>query len=360
MLDCQTSDPNMDHFMEILEENAWRDMVPLKGTFELTARCNFDCCMCYVHLNEEQIRGIGRELTNEEWLAIAKQARDAGMLYLTLTGGEVFARPHFRELYEALAQMGFLITILSNGSLIDEAVIEWLKECPPFALRFTLYGASDETYEAVCGIKKGFTRVSHAIDLVLEAGIPLYTVGTVIRENEQDLEETARFAAKKGISFAATTSVLKSVRGADRDVEAHRFSLAKPLEKQPLYPIEQFEQKNEMKHLLERCRSYRTSFWITWNGDLVLCAFMKQPAVSLRQMSFPQAWSQLNTELLALYVPEACVDCRYAKFCIRCPGILSAECGSCSSVTEEFCENAKKLYDMYHEKEGLKQNGNKI
>ena len=126
MNDCHVLSPHMKEFSKILEAEAYLQKIPLSGVFELTARCNFNCNMCYVHLQEEQIAGIGRELTNEEWLEIARQARDAGMLYLTLTGGEVFARPGFKELYIELSKMGFLIHILSNGYLIDENVMEWL------------------------------------------------------------------------------------------------------------------------------------------------------------------------------------------------------------------------------------------
>ena len=54
MYECDNLQENMDGFMQILEQTAYRDCIPLKGTFELTARCNFNCNMCYVHLDEEQ------------------------------------------------------------------------------------------------------------------------------------------------------------------------------------------------------------------------------------------------------------------------------------------------------------------
>ena len=62
--------------------------LPIGGTFELTPRCNFNCKMCYVHLTQEEQERRGRELTTEEWLRIGKDAKDAGMVFLLLTGGE--------------------------------------------------------------------------------------------------------------------------------------------------------------------------------------------------------------------------------------------------------------------------------
>ncbi|MEE1110009.1 MAG: radical SAM protein, partial [Lachnospiraceae bacterium] len=183
MSDCDFLAGTLDHFTEELKEIARRDAIPVNGIFELTARCNFDCRMCYVHLTPDEIRKQGRELTNAEWLAIAEKAKERGMLELTLTGGEIFVRRDFRELYTELKQMGFLINLMSNGYLVDERVMEWLAEDPPYAMRFTLYGASNETYRAVTGIPDGFDRVSHAIDLVKEADIPFYLMGLIIKEN---------------------------------------------------------------------------------------------------------------------------------------------------------------------------------
>lgn len=343
MYDCDNMQENMDDFMQILEQNAYQNCIPLKGTFELTARCNFDCNMCYVHLGEEEIQKQGRELTNEEWLEIARQAQEAGMLYLTLTGGEVFVRPGFRELYEELSQMGFLVSILSNGYGIDEKVIEWLQEMPPSLLRITLYGASDETYEKVCGIKNGFTKVAHTIDLLKKTEIPFYMVSTLVKENRQDLEAMCTFANEKNIYFKVTPGVLKSNRGVERDIEQHRIDIVDAMEIS-------LEERTPIEDLLSVCGSHRTSFWITWKGDFQLCAFLKDPAISILQYSFDDAWETLLQELVKIKIPEECTDCKYSGFCVKCPGILAVECGSCNQVDATFCENARKLYDEFYKR----------
>lgn len=358
MYDCDNMHENMDNFVQVLEQTAYRDCIPLKGNFELTARCNFNCNMCYVHLGEEQIHKQGRELTNEEWLDIARQAKEAGMLYLTLTGGEVFVRPGFKELYLALSEMGFLIQILSNGYLIDEKVMEWLGETPPYAMRFTLYGASNETYERVCGIKDGFDRVSHAIDLIKNAKIPFYLVSTIVKENVHELTKMKDFARKKNVEFSATPSVVKSVRGAAQNAEAHRLDILTGYVER-IEKLKQLGKDRLYRHIenpLDICGSYRKSFWLTWNGKLQLCSFMEQPTVSLtEEYGFCEAWKLLLEQLEQIHMPKKCKDCKYEGFCARCPGVLAAECGGCSGVNEAFCNNAKRLYEAYWE---IKDGGN--
>ena len=102
---------------------------------------------------------------------MGKEARDSGMLYLLLTGGEPFLRKDFREIYQGLYDLGIIIEINSNGTLIDEQTVAWLREVPPQRINITLYGASDVTYGRLCRNPKGFTQVSRAIRLLKEARI---------------------------------------------------------------------------------------------------------------------------------------------------------------------------------------------
>lgn len=101
--------------------------IPISGTFELSPICNFTCKMCYVRKTQREVDLHLRPMvTLEQWLRIAKEASDAGMLFLLITGGEPFLWPDFWKLYEELIKMGFLISINTNGSLIDDNAIEYL------------------------------------------------------------------------------------------------------------------------------------------------------------------------------------------------------------------------------------------
>ena len=136
--------------------------VPLSGTFELTPVCNMDCKMCYVRLSAKQQQSLGPLADADRWLSLAREAKKAGMLYLLLTGGEPFLHPQFRQILEGLHRMGFIISVNSNGTLIDKIVVQWLKQCPPSRINISLYGASDETYARLCGNPMGFQQTTRA------------------------------------------------------------------------------------------------------------------------------------------------------------------------------------------------------
>ena len=96
---------NPESIKDKLQLKAIQEKRPLSCIFELTYRCNFNCRMCYIHMSDEQASKYGRLRTLDEWLDMACQIRDAGVLYLTLTGGECTRYPDFIKLYEQLYKM---------------------------------------------------------------------------------------------------------------------------------------------------------------------------------------------------------------------------------------------------------------
>ena len=81
---------------EYLHAKAAKLGIPLSGTFELTPCCNMSCKMCYVRMTKQQQEAIAPLRSACEWLELGRQAKEGGLLYLLLTGGEPFLRPDFK------------------------------------------------------------------------------------------------------------------------------------------------------------------------------------------------------------------------------------------------------------------------
>lgn len=346
MIDCSLS---AGSYMEQLRGWARENNVPLNITFELTPFCNFNCVMCYVHLNEDGAKKQGKVLCADEWLEIAQQAKDMGTLEISLTGGEPFVHPGFWRIYSELNKMGFLITILSNGSLIDEDAIEKFREYGmPYRMKLTVYGASDETYLRTCGSADGFTRVSKAIDLLKKAEVPLILTSTIVRENAADLQAIYAFAREKGLPMQHTISVVNSSRGSVNSIASSRFALSDFPEELTLEELER-SKFPPLKSPFAWCASYRTSLWITWNGHLQLCAFMNKPYTGWSG-NLKNDYKFLHEKLEKIKSPAECGDCKWIEFCQRCPGTLCAESSDPEKVSESLCDMAKKLYEIYTRK----------
>ena len=119
---------DMSSIEKTLLERAKRLQTPANGSLELLPICNMNCDMCYVRLSREEVQTHGGLHTTDEWIEIGKQMKDSGVIFLLLTGGEPLLFPDFKRLYSELHKMGFVITINTNGTLIDEEWIQFFKQ----------------------------------------------------------------------------------------------------------------------------------------------------------------------------------------------------------------------------------------
>ena len=93
---------------------------PINGSLELLPLCNMNCDMCYVRLSAGETEAKGGLRMADEWISLGRQMQKAGVLFLLLTGGEPLLFPDFQKLYVELRQMGMILTVNTNGTLLDE------------------------------------------------------------------------------------------------------------------------------------------------------------------------------------------------------------------------------------------------
>src|SRR5699024_3671624 len=184
---------------------------PLHGTFELTSRCNFDCKMCYVHGLENNERLKQEELSVDQWITIAREAKECGTLFLLLTGGEAMLREDFVEIYSKLSTMGFRIVVNSNGSMLTDEILKYFRKHPPARVNISLYGVSEETYIKLCGIAAK-SRVTENIRKLKQIGISVRTIMTATPYNYEDMEEIYEFSKKEDTFFEVGTYMFPPIR----------------------------------------------------------------------------------------------------------------------------------------------------
>lgn len=348
---------------EYLHAKAARKHVPLSGTFEVTPVCNMDCRMCYVRMSKQQQEAIHPLRTAKEWLTLGEEAKKHGLLYLLLTGGEPFIRPDFQEILSGLHQMGFVISINSNGTLIDEKVIEWLVKTPPTRINITLYGASDATYERLCRNPKGFTQVTKAIRLLKEAGIVVKLNCSVTPYNADDLEEVIAFSKREQLIIQATSYMFPPLRrDASKVGQNDRFTaeesayysakiesllngeddyLERMKTKDLSLPTDPGEACMDMEGEGIRCRAGKCSFWVTWDGRLLPCGMLPGDGVEdVFQIGFEEAWKRASDFALNIRLPAKCKVCGLRDQCRACAAMVLTETGNFHTVPEYRCQMA--------------------
>ena len=331
--------------------------LPIGGNFELTARCNFDCPMCYVHLKQSDIDAQGRELTAQQWIDIARQARDRGLIFALLTGGEPFVRKDFFEIYHAMKEMGLMISINSNGSMLSGEIRQKLIEDPPFRINISLYGGSNETYRAMCG-RNACDQVVENIAALKAAGIDVRLNVSITPYNRQDLAAICQKAEELGVHVKLSSYMYPSIRVnggkygyGDRLSPAEAAAAAVEWDMRRFDP-ETFAQRAkamaEFALTEERecaadldegvgCRAGSTSFWMTWDGRMLPCGMMPYPVAYPLEVGFDAAWDQIRAATAALRMPGKCGDCPKRGACPVCAAVCVTETGRFDGVPEYVC-----------------------
>jgi len=128
-----------------LHKNGVARRTPLNGTIEVTRRCNLSCAHCYTNLPVGARKAKERELSTKEHSRLIDEMAESGCLWLLFTGGEIFVREDFLDIYSHAKERGLIVTLFTNGTLITPEIADYLAEWRPFSIEVTLYGRTRET-----------------------------------------------------------------------------------------------------------------------------------------------------------------------------------------------------------------------
>lgn len=339
-------------YSENLKAHARKHAIPISGTFELTPLCNFRCPMCYVRLSPERMREVGRLRSAEDWVDMARQAKEAGMVFLTLTGGEVLTRADFPEIYQGVAEQGLVLSVLSNGYLVNDEIVSLFERYRPSQYRVTLYGASNETYSKFAPANDAFDRVLGNLKTLQEVGVPVSLAYTITKDNVDDARRIKEIAYELGARTVFSGGLVGGVRGAVNRAKDLRV----PKEKLPVLDDDQKAREPSEEAIsrasqirmdpFARCNAYRCSFWLDWNGCMDTCAFMSFANVYPFESGFRSAWDEMCLRLSKLHLPKECTTCKYINACDSCPGRRAADGGDPECVVAAHCQEAQNRLVM--------------
>jgi len=357
---------------ETFAAHAARQHIPLSATFELTARCSLKCKMCYVALAPLQVKKTGRELTASEWIDFGRQTADAGTLYLLLTGGEPLIRKDFEEIYTELSRMGFIITLNTNATLMNDKYFDLFSKYPPTAVAVTLYGASPETYQKVCGDAAGFDKTLNGLEMFSRIPTNIEVRTTFIKDNMGELEQVRAISKRFTNRFAINYLVFGSTRvensGAaacrmdakecmDLDMANYRYyANLDESEKVPVDPeVEAYFRSlspnrdfgSDIPPTVISCLATKAMYWLSWDGKMLPCGTFDSPCTLPLEEGFLPAWNRLPTLFEDIKHPEECYGCELIDKCPNCPGYMQADSGSFEKRSEWLCGLSKERAVRY-------------
>ena len=325
---------------------------PLIAHFELTARCNLDCKMCYVH-NQNNAQCLHRELSTEQWKRIFDEAYECEMLYATLSGGECLLRKDFKELYLHLWNKQVFVTVFTNGTLIDDEYVEFFKTYTPDMIQISLYGSSEEGYLNVTN-HKGFEKTISAIKELMRAGIDVRISVTPSKYMKEDYINILRVCRENRFYTQLSDIFLISNRDDEKKDDYYLTDeeiISLSIERAELYgflaPAHNIpDYCGPMCTLPEKgmtCKAGTCFAAVTWDGKMYPCYnAMIGEGPSLLEVSYAEAWKKTVKAASEVIHGAECVGCPYDKTCPKCPSarLKDLHSGHCNP---SICELTRKL-----------------
>lgn len=331
---------------------------PVSGTFELTAGCNFNCRVCYIHAPGEA-PGAEGELTAAQWLDVGRQAADAGTVFLLLTGGEPLSRPDFAEIYTGLKRLGLAVSVNTNGSLLTGETAELLERNPPMRLNISLYAGSREGYLRQCGAD-AFDGVVANIRRMKAAGVSVKLNVLFHRDNADRCGEMAALVRELGLHCQASVYQYPPVRRKDAAAEnrlppeeaaAVRVRWERLLNGPPQAmagtvppPREDGRGCGDAARAQEgvRCRAGHTSYWVDPQGNMMLCGMIPLTSGCVLSEGFERCWQKTRALMKTVSAPEKCAGCRLRPVCCVCPAACYAETGDFAKAPPYLCKMSRR------------------
>jgi SynChlorMet cassette radical SAM/SPASM protein ScmE len=330
--------------------------VPKHVDIAITGRCNLDCKYCF-YADEMVSR---TDLTTEQWLAFFDELGRLGVMSVTLTGGEVFTRRDLFELIDGIIANRMRYSLLTNGTLITEKVIEQFKvgkrRLRLNSIQISIDGSTAEIHNK--SRPKSFDRAVRGLRLLKAANLPITSRITINRHNADDLENMARLLlddiGMPNISTNEAYSCGETVRDnenviltpsqrvkvmAELSELAERYNGRITAQAGPLSLDRHFKQIEELmaqgitsipgRGTLSACGAMFNKISVLHDGTIVPCHQLSDMHIgNILTDDFKEIWLHHETmtmmrerRSIPLESLDTCRGCEYQGFCTGgCPG----------------------------------------
>lgn len=323
--------------------------IPLEVSVELTHRCNLRCQHCYI---PDLARRDG--VTTARFLSLFEELAEAGTLFLTLTGGEIFMRRDWLAIARRARELGFSLRLFSNGTLIDEQVADAIQELAA-GVEVSLYSMDSATFEAITGVRGSHARTLRGIELLTERRVEVKLKVPVMTLNLG--HETGVFAFAQEIG-AECTADARMLPGKEGNLGPTRLQV--PHEQlMPFYRGPQSGCEPPSQTLLKPssngalCAAGVRMANVTASGDVRACNVLPGVAGNINERPFGEIWetSPWFAELRSIRREDlaVCSTCHRFAYCKRCAAQAMVEGGDLRGPSPWSCAHAEAIERAFDE-----------
>jgi AdoMet-dependent heme synthase len=333
--------------MSLLEEMNQKALdlgIPISVHLDITYRCNERCIHCYLDHDDHG------EMTTAEILGLLDQLADAGVFFLTLSGGEVLMRRDFFEIVEHARRLLFNVKVKTNGVMIHEREARRIRELGVEQIQISVYSHRPEVHDAITKLPGSLKRSIDAIRFLKSCGLKVTMANVLMTANLYDNAGVMALAKELGVFYTIDPTITPKIDG-DTSILSLRA---------PGQALQQVFRNPELVGNVEEfcapppppgedimegfpCSAGHTACYVSPYGDVFPCVQFPLPSGNVRKQRFIDIWrgsSELN-EVRSIRAKDlpTCSTCAHVGTCSRCPGLAYME-GSMRGPSTADCEKS--------------------
>jgi len=311
--------------------------------FEVTQRCNLDCCYCYNVWKNHPDYPRGELATKDVKRLLAKVVPESGCRLVTFTGGEPVLRDDIVDLVRFARGLGAEVNLISNGTLLEAERVRDLVQAGVRMFELPLLSARRETHNRLAG-GDAFDRVTEAVADVKLAGGLAVAVFIAMDENIGHWDEVVELAFVLGVDgimfnrfnpggegarrahelLPSPAALARALEIADRAVEKYGIPIASSIALQPCL-IDTSRYKN-VSFGFCAAGSPRAYYTLDSLGNLRMCNHTPSILGNIFDEPFGDLARNDRARAFTCALPAFCRDCRAAA---ECQGGCKAAAESC-------------------------------
>ncbi len=329
--------------------------LPFSVHLDLTYRCNERCVHCY--LDHEDYG----EMTTAEVKRVLDELAEAGTLFLTLSGGEIFLRQDFFELLEYARALHFDVSLKTNALLINPERAQKLQELGVRKIQVSIYSADPEIHDGITMVPGSLRRSVEAMRLVKSLGLIVTIACPLMKQNLTAYRSVLSLAEELDVPYVLDLTITPMIDGNHSTVN-HRVKA------QDLLPVLQDSRLNPKLGISPLasvtsdsavssgvplpaesddlpCSAGHNTCYISPYGEVFPCVQLPVAAGNVRQRKFEDIWYRSPEMRRVESIRESqlthCGNCSIRSYCERCPGLALMEGGDLMGAYERACEMAE-------------------
>jgi radical SAM protein with 4Fe4S-binding SPASM domain len=334
----------MSGLMAEMAAKALKLNIPLSVQLDLTYRCNERCIHCYLDHDDHG------EMTTAEIKDLLDQMADAGVFFLTISGGEILMRRDFFEILEHAHARTFSIKLKTNGVLIRKKEAERIRALGVESVQISVYSHRAEVHDAITKMPGSFRQSIEAIRRLRTLGLHVTMANVLMVQNAYDYPGVRALAAELGAKCTLDPTITPMMDG-DRSIlelNVDKAALREVFRDSALVGnVEEFcappQGVDEDALDMLPCSAGHTACYVSPYGDVYPCVQFPLPSGNVRRTKFVDIWRdspQLNeVRSIRLRDMPSCSQCTQGATCTRCPGLAYLE-GNMRGPSYQDCEKS--------------------